>query len=238
MFLFFVFQTHNSTQQFYGDTTLFEYFEQLCLTNKVNLVFVEHIGDLNKFSSLNSTTKIFLNKIKCKHTFLSSFNVSQLCKRFYHSRTLQLVFPNFDNLNSSTSNLLEKATIFYSKCLQCLPPIFETSNVTFQQMFDYLKIKFSPFSTSAFRGVFVTKNTTIHLRPVLNGCDQLNDLFVPKNKLDFDLLKVPKNRCNFHLKKLNISVVLVCSKIKFKIFKIIFVNLGINVLQFKRRRSN
>lgn len=212
-FVYLTSQQQQQQQQFYGDSSLNVYLEQFCKNpTETDLILFDNQSEINKKSSvLNS----FLQKIKCKFTLLQMpLNGSQLLKTFHQSRALQLVFDlsssRFDDDNKTlTVILLNQTAAFYSKCRQCLPPIFAASQTSLQQMLDTLKQQFSTLSTDFSSIIVVDKARTIHFRPVLNGCDQLNNLFVPTSQSDFDKLKVPFSQCNFHAKKLNISVVLV-----------------------------
>lgn len=201
----------NLFSQFYGDMELQAYInKEICLKfdHKLLTIFV-----LN-FNFFNHIQPPFKNSFysKYKHCFHMVFNnvssdtLLEVISKNVKFQTILILFDLTYLVKPHLKKLIINLDKLYFKCNKCIPFIlilnyqinFKINNSIFQ---------FLTLTKSDFRSIILIKNTSIHIRPVLNGCLLYSKIFIPKTKNDFKMLKMSKNKCNLNKTILNVSVV-------------------------------
>lgn len=208
-------------QQYYGDISLEQYLQSIPpKQNKIiilnNLVFPNETGN---FSKIVSPLHQFLEKHSIPHVYISLAQISKLLE--YKPSNLVSNYPNrlliFDfqestlQVDQSKMNiLLNVFSQIYIKNVNA-QPIIVTFKVPANQLFKFANesnsLKLLP---KLFRAVLVSQipggaSATVHIHPILNGCHQIEGIFMPKSESDFTNLKMPFTKCNLNGVSLNVS---------------------------------
>lgn len=197
---------------FYGNISLFQFLKQSCRKQsilKYCFILIDHLksNDTVTFQE-QFPVNLFLKKIHCNcYLHLSNITLKNLTKQNILSSNSQVILDLSSlQLNEYFNQIVYQISQIYLQCSNCFPFILYLDNS--------LHNIFSHFSTVVsnlpnFQAIAVSSKNmqTVHIRPVLNGCDLLDGIFVPQNTDDFSKLQVPNSKCSFFFKTLNISVV-------------------------------
>ncbi|KAJ6221788.1 hypothetical protein RDWZM_000333 [Blomia tropicalis] len=193
--------------KYYGDIPIEKYIEQYCALPyspqlNLKLFLIDHYFFENQINDQFVRSPLY--KIKCdlEPTFNTQSNIDMTISN------LNEHFNNDSNIRYKNIQLIIDLTFtkFYHNCRFCLPPIV---------LFDFSqKILFNWSKTivqqlpARFQSIFLTnKQQSIFVRPIINGCHFVNDLFQPQSKDDFAKLRTAYMNCNFNQTYLNTSVV-------------------------------
>ncbi|KAJ6221786.1 hypothetical protein RDWZM_000331 [Blomia tropicalis] len=210
--------------KYYGDIPIEKYIEQYCALPyspqlNLKLFLIDHYFFENQANDQFVRSPLY--KIKCdlEPTFNTQSNINMTIAklnehfnndpniRYKHIQliidlTLSKFILNFENFNL----IIQTITKFYLKCKFCLPPIvlFDLSHTI---LFKWTKTIVYQLPVR-FQSIFLTnKQQSIFVRPIINGCQCINDLFQPQSKDDFSKLRTTYKNCNFNQTYLSTSVV-------------------------------
>lgn len=179
-------------------------------------------GSNRKCLNLNE----FLFDIDCEYVYLENLTIAELQKELVTGddgyskllvkrEKLQIIF-DFCKTASLTSvsfySIISPLAELYDRHHHLLP-FLVLLNESQERLNQWASVVFGYFP--AFRATLVSTkvntkalgNVAVHIRPVLDGCVQLeNGILAPKTKLDFDRLKVPFQKCNYRQAVLRVSV--------------------------------
>lgn len=237
-----VFSTFPSSESlyYYGDISIEEYVAQFCTipySNQVksNIFIIDNLyGDYinksnHKFSKIKCEWNLFQFSSKSNLTELANHIRSEPNLRFKRIQVIvDLMKPEsvFDQLLFNST--LENLSNFLLKCLYCRP-IIVLFNLPLWKIHQWTKPLFEQFPRR-FQSIFISKidqqkgSTPLFVRPVINGCQRFDGLFLPQTKSEFDQLKMPYQNCNLNGRVMNTSIVTVhvcCSLISLCIFVLI-----------------
>lgn len=219
------FTKHNllchAIETFYGDTSFKQFLTKFCLKPqlKTKLIFISNFNLVTEKNSINSSTnytfqykQLFENeKNDCLHfSHISTKVLNNFLKTNPHTnhKNLHIVFDfsqKYSQLNSTIFNtIINNLTPLFTTCKKCLPfmLLFKLS----QSRLCKMSLDIFKFLPIHFRSVLIDISTSsvVFIRPVLNGCELLNNVFVAQNSTDFAKLKSIK--CNLNTKQLKVSV--------------------------------
>lgn len=197
---------------FYGDISFYQFLKNSCY--KTRFLLIDQIKSNETFTSWKAFyVNLFLRKIHCQYMHFSNVTLTTVVKQMINhpntlNRNIQVIFDlsNF-KLHKNYNQIVSQISRIFSQCFNCNSFIlyFDSS---LNSIISYFNAIFNSLSRD-FQAIVVSGRSmqTVHIRPVLNGCHLLDDLFVPKTTADFAQLRVPNSKCNFYFKTLNVSVV-------------------------------
>lgn len=214
--------TYQAVETFYGDISFKQFLAKFCSKPplKTKLIFISNFKFDSELVISNSSTapnyafkykQFFENNKDCLYfsgistdTFI---NFLKTDLNIRHNK-LHVVFDFSQQhlqLNSTTFSLIiHNLTPLFTSCRKCLPFLLLFKLPQSQ----LLKLSLNIFKLLPihFQGVLIDISTSsvVFIRPVLNGCDLLNNVFIPQNKSDIARLKSTK--CNLNNKQLKVSV--------------------------------
>lgn len=203
---------------FYGETPLDQYIEKFVCQQKASkwsFVYVYQFdANVNQLVSLSNSTSFHFSKnyLNCFTSVYSQINASQLLynlKTQFDYKTIQVIF-NLPFLNSHIFvKYLNILNSIYTDCSRCLPfLLLLPPNATLKVV--QLGLISAHLNSTFPLPLVITflpyQGATLHLNPVLDGCDQEERglLFHPKNSHDFSRLKT--RQCNLKGRQLTVSV--------------------------------
>lgn len=198
---------------FYGDVSLFQFLKQFCRKQsalKYHLILIDQFesSDIITFPK-KLPVNLFLRKIHCDcYTHYSNITLNNFVVQNIFNKKTQIILDLSNlQLNEYFNQIVYKISKIYSKCFNCFPFILYL-DYSLYKIFNHISTIIGNLPND-FQVIAVSSKDrqTVHLRPVLNGCDLLDDLFVPKSTVDFSKLQVSSNKCSFSFKTLNISIV-------------------------------
>lgn len=221
------FISENSVPQFYGDESLFVFFERFCNSEPSNggkseLILVENLNIFyNNKMQTPQTSEKFYSKISCNFVYYHNVTFDDLNTQISTNlkfKKLQFIFnlKSFyfeNNIKFFNYTLVSLSTLYY-KCQNCLPFIVTFNHqLTFEKLTSWAAISVN-YVTDFFQAVLLSSSKdslklpdVIHLSPTLNGCHlRTKHLFVPKNSKNFASLKTHFSQCNFNQAVKNVSV--------------------------------
>ena len=209
--------------KFIGDIKLSKYVENLCKTKfdlHLNVILIQNIEyqnfSISKIFQKNSLKSLFDPNSNCLKFTLSNAtfktvisNLKFLISTKFKYLKLQIIF-DFSNLNLQNiqfEHILIAQSQLFLNCLYCVPilNIFNQNDLVQKWTFQVFPRLHASFQSVLIEKNFESKNSVIHIRPILNGCYQFPGIFVPKNKSDFDQLKVPFQNCDLQGRILNVA---------------------------------
>lgn len=245
-----LFTKHNLTCQgamvnvFHGEISFKQFLAKFCAKPplKTKLIFISSF----KFDSeevfkkmSKSTNYIFQYRQIFQHNhndclYFSSISAKSLLNYLntdlsirHHKIHIVFNFSHLQNIqqNSTFNFILSNLAPLFISCRKCLPFLLlfklpQAQLLKFsQKLFQLLPI--------TFRAVLVevsnskASSPVVFIRPVVNGCELLNSVFVPQNSNDHIMLKATE--CNLNRKLLKVSVNNV-GKLVITVNFLIFVN--------------
>ena len=206
--------------QFYGDMTLDRYLEQFCKmkTPKMEFILIESDLQLN-LSLVSATQSSYQNKISCleMHITNSTSSVDSLQNATVRNRQLKYqkkqLFFNFANFRFDHQSKFKSALVLlshlHSRCKRCFPFLLLFS-LPVRVLVKWIKSAHHHHEgiDQYFQAVVLSTESSqsIHINPVLNGCDFRKKVFMPTNSNHFRQLRTPAEKCNLCQKKINVSV--------------------------------
>lgn len=208
---------------FYGDTSLSDYLSLLCariVHTQSALIVLDRVLAINESSISLKENQFgrYFEQIHCSfahYSNVSTEELSLLLKNNLHWRHRQLILL-FD-LTVSMVRIDARQFAFaltaldrlYLDCVNCAP-FLVLFDATSEQIWRWSS-QVMPTLKRDFRSMLKSieekteASLLFHIHPVLNGCHQHPGVFVPREKVHFDLLKVPFQLCNLNSSTLNVS---------------------------------
>lgn len=203
-------------EQFYGDQPYREYLKKLC--TKDSLILIDNL-QLDHLPATTSKYELYryLVDINCTFKHFSNMSVSTInlhlptLEYFLHYRKILLVFE-FTKLDISSfatfQRILSSLNQIHNHCKPCLP-VTSIFKMQTKVLSDYANRSF-PNLSKKFQTVLLSNinqpNSSVFIRPIVDGCTFYHGVIQPKEETEFKRLKVPFKKCNLKGSLLNVSV--------------------------------
>mgnify|MGYP000256387862 CR=1 FL=1 len=205
--------------------------EDLFKLQMMKIILIENIHTMNDSIDMNNRLRnrleydfdcpfdLFVIDEKKPENFYTNF----LEKTDYRDLNLLIIFdlPNTiteNEIESYLNSSIKILQIFYDQCYSCEP--YMLAFITDNQQFNLTNCLYQSLSKSIqrldrnFRLKIIAGNrnpktmttTTIHLRPVFDGCRMTNSVYIPQNDEDFLRIKTSYLKCNLKKQSLNVVV--------------------------------
>lgn len=203
-----------SSTLFVGDTSLWDYLQQWCQSSSRpnhDLLLFDTISFTDKTKrSKSHPLRDYLDRHSCPYFGYQNISMNFVEQRLSSTtsafRTLLVVF------DLSDQHLLEfhlaRLSQIYFLCSKCHYPFIVVSQFSSSKL-HRLALEANPkLPRSNFRATLVSlyESQAIHIRPVINGCHQVNTVVIANNQQVFRALKATPSECNLNGSTLNVSV--------------------------------
>lgn len=219
----------NSVLHFPGDQSLWYYLQRICSEDSLKFQKIKIILIENVYPTIDNRVKNRLNDFDCPFDLyvnessdkLDSNVFQQGQKSEYRDRNLLIIFNlsysiHEKEIQSYLQSLIKVLQIFYNECYSCEP--YMLAFITANSNFNLTHCLYQSLSELIwkldrnFRLIVIGGNdsksmtTTIHLRPIFDGCRMTNSVYIPKTDEDFDKIKTPYLKCNLKQQPLKVVV--------------------------------
>lgn len=207
--------------RFYGDQNIESYLTNMCRnfeTKKLYIVLVDnhnHSIDIdNNNSEFLNLRNFFINK-NCPYDYFDSLELAQsiiISEPKYRYRNVLILINSFQlsptQIHLNIRELFELSQNLYLNCANCVPIIF-LFHYDIHSLYNWLSeaiLWLNQRFSCTIVSRFADSEKVLHLRPVIKGCLELNEIYWPKSQQDFDQLRISPLQCDLNQTIINIVI--------------------------------